>query len=345
MSVHSGRLALLIALVLLGCGQPTPPQRPVFLMEPELSLEPVAVEEPSPSELVASPLPEPASADLSDMKLIPAGVYPMGLTEAQVEWLYKLCKKTSDAKSECRRRSELLRAVPGAHPAGLLRSDSPPPGYEFSPPREVELEAFWLDRTEVSMADYLACLDAGACTAPKPDEFSCERRSYATQPDPPLGHPVNCVSWDQAQDYCRWKGKRLPSSDEWEAAARGPEGLMFPWGEDLPNCEQAFATPLLQCAYDGCCYREDWTPIWPKAMPVDSMDKGASPFGVLHLADNVREWVEDGDDEGRYRVRGGDYARYYELFGANASLAKRECNFIGFRCAASCEGEGCEASD
>ncbi|MDX9723794.1 MAG: SUMF1/EgtB/PvdO family nonheme iron enzyme [Myxococcota bacterium] len=320
MSVHSGRLALLVALVLLGCSQPTPPQRPVFLMEPELSLEPVTVEELSPSELVASPLPEPASADLSDMKLIPAGVYPMGLTEAQVEWLYKLCKKTSDAKSECRRRSE------------------------FSPPREVELEAFWLDRTEVSMADYLACLDAGACTAPKPDEFECERLSYATQPDPPLGYPVNCVNWEQAQAYCQWKGKRLPSSDEWEAAARGPAGLMFPWGEDLPNCEQAFSISLKGCFYP-CCFREDWSELFPWTVAVDSMDKGASPFGVLHLADNVAEWVEDGDDEGRYRVRGGDYARYYELFGANAWLAKKERTFIGFRCAASCEGEGCEAAD
>jgi formylglycine-generating enzyme required for sulfatase activity len=245
------------------------------------------------------------------MKLIPAGVYLLGLTSQQVEWLYQLCKKTSDQKGNCTRRSEL------------------------SPQREAALEAFWLDRTEVSVADYLECIEAGACEVPKDEQVLCQRgSSYTNQPAPPLVHPVNCVSWEQAQDYCRWRGKRLPSSDEWEAAARGPEGLMFPWGEELPNCEQAFSNRQ-ECSYDGCCSREDWSSIWPETMPVVSMDEGASPFGVLHLADNVREWVEDGDGEGRHWVRGGHYSRSHELFGANAWLAKRETDFIGFRCAVS----------
>ncbi|MDX9722966.1 MAG: formylglycine-generating enzyme family protein [Myxococcota bacterium] len=312
---NEGRLQTLgfllhIALLGWGCSQPTP-NLPVFLTEPELApieaTDALVFDEPQ-SDAASSAHPKP---DLSDMKLIPAGVYPMGLTKAQVEWLYKLCKKTSDAKSECKRRSE------------------------FSPVREVELDAFWLDRTEVSMADYLACLEAGACSAPKDEEILCQRGlSYATEPDPPLAYPVNCVSWAQAQDYCRWRGKRLPSSDEWEAAARGPDGLMFPWGEEVPTCEQAFSISLEGCSYE-CCFRADWSHLFPWTVEVDSMVGGASPFGVLHLADNVREWAEDGDGEGRHWVRGGDYSRYHELFGAEGWLSDRESNFIGFRCAVS----------
>ncbi|MDX9722968.1 MAG: formylglycine-generating enzyme family protein [Myxococcota bacterium] len=312
---NEGRLQTLgfllhIALLGWGCSPPTP-NLPVFLTEPELApieaTDALALLEPPQTDAAPSTLPEP---DLTDMKLIPADVYPMGLTKKQVEWLYKLCKKTSDAKSECKRRSE------------------------FSPVREVELEAYWLDRTEVSMADYLACLEAGACSAPTSEGPTCERLSYANQADPPLGNPINCVSWEQAQVYCRWRGKRLPSSDEWEAAARGPEGRMFPWGEALPTCEQAFTKSLEGCSYE-CCFRADWSHLFPWTVEVDSMDEGASPFGVLHLADNVREWVEDGDGEGRHWVRGGNYSLYHDLFGANAILEDGENNFIGFRCAVS----------
>ncbi|MDX9722967.1 MAG: formylglycine-generating enzyme family protein [Myxococcota bacterium] len=306
-------LGFLLHIALLGwsCSQPTPAPLPVFLTESEFATleatDALALLEPPQTDAAPSTLPEP---DLTDMKLIPAGVYLMGLTSQQVEWLYQLCKKTSDQKGNCKRRSEL------------------------SPQREAALEAFWLDRTEVSMADYLACLEAGACTAPKDEEILCQRGlSYATQPAPPLAYPVNCVSWAQAQDYCRWRAKRLPSSDEWEAAARGPDGLMFPWGEELPTCSQAFSLSLKGCFYP-CCFREDWSELFPWTVEVDSMVEGASPFGVLHLADNVREWVEDGDVEGHW-VRGGDYSRYHELFGAEGWLSDRESNFIGFRCAVS----------
>jgi formylglycine-generating enzyme required for sulfatase activity len=134
------------------------------------------------------------------------------------------------------------------------------------------ISAFEIDRTEVTQAQYAACLSAGKCTAPSCD-WNCDNQDF----------PAGCVTWDQADAYCGWAGKRLPTEAEWEKAARGPEGSTYPWGNDEPDCSLANMS--------GCS---------PGALAVGSLAAGASPYGALDMAGNVVELVADWYDEAYY---------------------------------------------
>jgi hypothetical protein len=105
------------------------------------------------------------------------------------------------------------------------------------PGGEQELPAFAIDRTEVTVAQFAACVDQGGCsseglTMPYFDgsehpDFA-EFCNWQKRDD----HPINCVTWEQARTYCQWAGKRLPTEAEWEKAARGTDGRKYPWGND-----------------------------------------------------------------------------------------------------------------
>src|SRR5271170_6925732 len=133
--------------------------------------------------------------------------------------------------------------VPSAHPApmrlqvplrdGMLRlpggrfvmgSGSPRAPINERPVRPLTVAPFWIDRTEVTVAAYRACVAAGVCPVPARASATC---TYDAD-DPDL--PVSCVHWADASAYCGWSGKRLPSEREWEYAARGPLAVPFPWG-------------------------------------------------------------------------------------------------------------------
>jgi formylglycine-generating enzyme required for sulfatase activity len=168
-------------------------------------------------------------------------------------------------------------AEPGemvAVPAGEFKMgcDDRNCGGDEQPQHVVNLSAFEIDRTEVTQAQYTACMADGACGAP-----SCEWR--CDQPDLPAG----CVTWAQAKAFCGWAGKRLPTEAEWEKAARGADGGVYPWGDDAPSCSVA---NMAGCA-DGL-------------QPVGSAPGGASPYGALDMAGNVVELVADWYDAGYY---------------------------------------------
>ncbi len=146
------------------------------------------------------------------------------------------------------------------------------------PGHRVFLSAFFIDRTEVTVGDYRACVTAGRCTPPD-SERSCNWIERGRE-----SHPITCVTWRQAQDFCARAGKRLPSEAEWEKAARGADGRTYPWGEDKPTCERAVWGDGAH-ANDGCGRESTW--------PVGSKQAGASPYGVLNMAGNVVEWVAD----------------------------------------------------
>jgi formylglycine-generating enzyme required for sulfatase activity len=169
----------------------------------------------------------------------------------------------------------------------------------------IYLDAFWIDRTEVTNAMYAGCVAANHCP-PVSQTRSKTRFGYFNDPAY-ANYPVVNVSWQNAQSYCAWAGRRLPSEAEWEKAARGEDGRLYPWGNERP-----FSSLL---NYDNKI--GDTT-------PVGSFPEGASPYGVLDLAGNVREWVSDwygnnyytimpvinpsGPADGEYRIlRGGSW--------------------------------------
>jgi formylglycine-generating enzyme required for sulfatase activity len=111
-------------------------------------------------------------------------------------------------------------------------------------------------------------------------------------------HPINCVDFEQARQYCEFANKRLPSEAEWEYAARGPDGRSYPWGEDPPTAERLNACGS-ECGalghrlgFDGPVLYSD-NDHWETTAPVGSFPRGASPFGAVDMEGNVWEWVDD----------------------------------------------------
>lgn len=142
------------------------------------------------------------------------------------------------------------------------------------PEHQVILSAFWIDQVEVTNGMYSLCVEAGECRPPV--QFSSDDRGdYFGNPEY-VDYPVVHVAWLDADRYCRWAGRRLPTEAEWERAARGDDMRTYPWGSEPPN-------PTIVNALNAV---GDTT-------RVGSYADGASPFGVLDMAGNVWEWVLD----------------------------------------------------
>lgn len=142
------------------------------------------------------------------------------------------------------------------------------------PQHRVYLSAFWIDQTEVTNAMYARCVNAGKCTPPS--ETSSKTRPLYYGDARYTDFPVIYVSWEDADAYCRWAGRRLPTEAEWEKAARGKDGRIYPWGNDDPIHYLA--------NYNSQVGDTSLTGDYPS---------GASPYGVLDMAGNVAEWVAD----------------------------------------------------
>ena len=208
-------------------------------------------------------------------------------------------------------------------PAGSFRMGSATGPVEETPVHVVSLSAFSLDRTEVSSAAYNAFLMAHG--------------RQANDRTPPEA-PATMVSWGDAQAYCGWLDKRLPTEAEWEYAARGMGDHTYPWGEAAPDPGRA--------RYSGSA---------AAAVAVDALTGGASPQGILQLSGNAAEWVSDwwdpryyatspgndprGPDWGDYKViRGGSWshtAAEIRAAARNYHSPGRGAAYIGFRCARS----------
>jgi formylglycine-generating enzyme required for sulfatase activity len=173
-------------------------------------------------------------------------------------------------------------------PAGRFEMGSDDPYYNNErPPHPVELAGFWMDRTEVTNTQYQKCVAAGVCQAPA-QSGSNSRETYFE--DPAFeAYPVIYVSWYRAVAYCQWAGARLPTEEEWEYAARGPENRRYPWG-NAPD------TTRLNCC-DANCPLDHADPGsddgYADTAPVGSYPDGASWCGVEDLVGNVWEWVWD----------------------------------------------------
>jgi CubicO group peptidase (beta-lactamase class C family)/formylglycine-generating enzyme required for sulfatase activity len=255
------------------------------------------------------------------MVYVPAGEFRMGSTDAEIDALLAECPQCGRERFE-----------------------------QEQPAHSVYLDAFWVDQTEVTNSEYDKCVAAEACSPPPGCSWGESTFGDADKAD----HPVVCVDWQRAVDYCTWAGGQLPTEAQWEKAARGPDGRRYPWGDEFDG------TLLNYC--DAQCEHDQSDPTYddgfPVTAPVGSYPAGASPYGALDMAGNVWEWVADwfsgdyyavspvenpqGPDEGSHRVvRGGswftdsmgsrvanrfdtDSVTYYSLLGFRCVLATGE---------------------
>lgn len=183
--------------------------------------------------------------------------------------------------------SEMVPIPQGAFSMGtIIENDRDWGDPDEEPVHRVFLSPYHIDRYEVTSAEFSRFLNLHPEASHRYIELgptvTLERRNGRYRPRPGLDKlPVNRVSWYGAQAYCRWKGKRLPTEAEWEKAARGTDQRIFPWGNQFPNNDLA-------------TYHRQFAQMGFKVMkPVDSMNRGRSPYGVHHMAGNVWEWVAD----------------------------------------------------
>ena len=251
--------------------------------------------------------------------------------EQNQELLFAACPPPTNATngitwSRCSDGMVMVFVPSGSFLMGSMAEDTEALYNEF-PQHEVHLVNFWLDRTEVTNAQYNQCVTASVCAASEPlnDHFSDET-------------PVQGINWLDADVYCRWVGGQLPTEAQWEYAARGPDGRRFPWGDSPPDGSLA-----------------NFNRNVGTTTPVGHYPAGASWVGALDMAGNVQEWVADWYDSDYYSssphdnptgpvsgnfnnfkvLRGGSWgggARYVRgAYRYNVSASVRS-HFIGFRC-------------
>jgi formylglycine-generating enzyme required for sulfatase activity len=249
------------------------------------------------------------------MVYVPAGEFEMGSTDAEIDALVAEC-------AECER--DWFEQEQPAH--------------------TVYLDAYWIDQTEVTNAQYDKCVTAGACSPPPECEWGESTFGDATKTD----HPVVCVGWQGALDYCEWAGGQLPTEAQWEKAARGPDGRRYPWGNEFDGTLLNYCDAQCEHSQSDETYDDGFS----VTAPMGSYPAGATPYGVLDMAGNLWEWVADwfsedyyakspaenppGPDGGVHRVvRGGSW--FTDRMGARVAnrfetKPATHYSLLGFRC-------------
>lgn len=201
------------------------------------------------------------------------------------------------------------------------------------PLHSVWLDTFWIDVHEVTTSQYARFL-AGTGRHPPWQWETVELSQHGDR-------PVVGVNWDDADAYCRWKEKRLPTEAEWEKGARGTDGRRYPWGNQVPAEELANFALGARFSYNQVL------------RDVRSNEQGKSPYGLYHMAGNAYEWVQDwylskyyetapaknphGPEQGQFKVlRGGswsDLAKYLLTYSRFKLPPETRNSYTGFRCA------------
>jgi len=163
-------------------------------------------------------------------------------------------------------------------PAGTFIMGSDTGSDDEQPEHVVYLNEYWIDKYEITNAQYAKCVVAGKCRIPECGQYKEGER---------VTYPVVCVNWSQVKSYCEFVGKRLPTEAEWEKAARGTDGRTWPWGNEFDglklnfcdkNCDQNWAN-------------KDYDDSYGYIAPVGSYELGQSPYGVYDMGGNVWEWT------------------------------------------------------
>lgn len=178
----------------------------------------------------------------------------------------------------------------------------------------LSMEAFLIDKFPVTNLEYKVFIDETRRTEP-------QHWRKGVWPEGKDNHPVVNVTWEDAAAYAEWAGKRLPTEEEWEKAARGTDGRLWPWGDtfNINKCNTSD------------CGRLDTTPVGQYS------PEGDSPYGVADMAGNVWEWIGGKYSPLRMPLRGGNWldgAPEAQTFSRRMHTPRRKNDFIGFRCAA-----------
>lgn len=335
---------------------PYPTYTPVFIdLEETRETEAPATEEPDiPSFFGDSEDQEPEVTEVPDETEEPeptATPYPTLVPETETpEPVVK--ENYTDQRSG----ADMIYIPAGNFILGSNPSEDP---YAFAdeetPQIRVYLDGYWMNKTEVTNGQYLRCVEAGVC----------EQGYYMSLYTPGLeDHPVSYVSVDQAERFCSWIGGHLPTEFEWEKAARGTDGRIYPWGNEEPNYENDMANIPDYQNEEGMGF---------DLFPVGSFPNGQSPYGLMDMSGNVWEWTSTwfstnyyqtleaeeelsgttvsnptGPENGSARVmRGGSCAsteiNNYPAYtrAANRSyLNLTSSYYVGFRCMVPDTGEG-----
>jgi formylglycine-generating enzyme required for sulfatase activity len=255
-------------------------------------------------------------------------------------------------------------------PAGqfYMGSDAADAPANQKPTHNVTLSSFCMDAYETTVEAYKSCSDRGACRRLRPEveyENMAPKEHDAFLPacnidaDGREKHPMNCISWKDADTFCRKSNKRLPTEAEWEYATRGPDGRVFPWGDDKPTAKHLNACDVdcvkwsKKAGVGVLVLFEDASDGYAWTAPVGQYPAGRSRFGPWDVVGNVWEWVADWDgaysaDEQKNPtgpgsgdkkiIRGGGWNGAMEswLRPAHRYAAEpgRRHPAIGFRCAA-----------
>jgi len=253
------------------------------------------------------------------------------------------CTEFAQAQLERLRKDRLVEQAAQADtpmveiPAGefAMGSDGVRALEDERPMHRVWLDRFSMDLHEVATAQYAEFLIA--TQRPAPWQWNSVDLSQSHD------RPVIGVDWSDADAYCRWKGKRLPTEAEWEKSARGTDGRLYPWGDQFPGKDLANFALGARFSYSQVL------------LPVLSYEQGKSPYGLFHMAGNVWEWVQDwyvvnyyevsparnpqGPGNGQFKVlRGGswsDLPKYLLTYGRFKLPPETRNSYTGFRCAKS----------
>jgi formylglycine-generating enzyme required for sulfatase activity len=283
-------------------------------------------------------------------------VWSLDVADVTREWTAE-GKKIAAERAKLPAHDEMVKIPAGTF---LMGSDKKVDRNAYQPEfpqRRVYLDAYEIDKYEVTTVQFLKFVLA---TDRKPlIDWQYEGGNFQ---ETMANHPVMHVSWFDADAYCRWAGKRLPTSAEWEKAARGEDGRIYPWGNEPAGLSRANfgRTGLSGPVRD----RPERLLLYPPIISVDKYDNGASPYGVFQLAGNVAEWTADwydphyyktapdrnpkGPEKGTQRAfRGGgwiDSTPSVRPAQRNGTDPNTKMNWLGFRCARDAKDAG-DASD
>jgi formylglycine-generating enzyme len=250
--------------------------------------------------------------DKMKMLYVRSGTFQMGSSDLDIEAAFNQCLQLSD---DCDQSLYL----------------------DESPQHSVTLSGFWIDQTEVTNAQYSLCVDSGQCTA---SIFSED--IYFNQDD----HPVVGISWFDAMNYCIWADATLPTEAQWEYAARGDQGNIYPWGNIFDGTKLNFCDASCKELYRDTEFIDGY--IW--TAPVISFPSGKSWIGAYNMSGNVWEWVSDwygsyptsekidpmGPMKGVYKViRGGSWLNgrlWFRVARRGHPLPDESSSIVGFRC-------------